>query len=99
MIQGATLSLGSNGPSPVIVGIFVVGGLAALWCGVNWAFNVRGIAVRRAEAIRQRHAMQLGGVSSGTMWAQPWYHRLLGAVLTAAGLVLVIAGYALWHLS
>ncbi|GAA2447647.1 hypothetical protein ACFPFX_31475 [Streptomyces mauvecolor] len=98
MIQGATLSLGGNGSSSVGIGILVVGGIAALWCGVSWAFNVRGITVRRAEEIRQRHAVQLGGVSSGTMWARPWYHRLLGAVLAVAGLVLVIAGYALWHL-
>lgn len=83
----------------MIIGIFVVGGIAALWCGVSWAFNVRGITVRRAEAIRRRHAMQLDGVSSGAMWPQPWYHRLLGALLTVAGLVLVIAGYALWHLN
>ncbi|WP_328673665.1 hypothetical protein OG905_19505 [Streptomyces sp. NBC_00322] len=104
MNEGITLASGTHGPPLVMIGVFVLAGLVAVWCGASWAFNVRGIAVRRAENIRQRHQLggaglgQLGGAPSGGMWAEPWYHRLLGAALTAAGLVLVVAGYALWHL-
>lgn len=99
-----TLAAGAHGPSPVIVGVFAVGGLIALWCGASWAFNVRGIADRRAENIRQRRQLsgarlgQLDGAPSGLMWAQPWYQRLLGAAMAVAGLVMLLAGAMLWHL-
>ncbi|MEV0484972.1 hypothetical protein AB0I69_30725 [Streptomyces sp. NPDC050508] len=90
------LAAGTHGPSPVIIALFTLGGLAAVWFGGSWAFNVRGIAVQRARNIRDRH--QLGG-GSALMWAQPWYHRMLGAFMTVAGLVLLTAAYALWHLN
>ncbi|MFD7339591.1 hypothetical protein ACFV98_26800 [Streptomyces violascens] len=85
----------AHGPSPVIVGLFLLGGLAALWCGVNWAFDVRGIATRRAENIQRRQGL---GAGQGMMWAQPWYQRVLGAGMAGAGLVLTVAAFALWHL-
>ncbi|MFF3583428.1 hypothetical protein [Streptomyces mirabilis] len=90
------LAAGTHGPSPVIIALFALGGLAAVWCGGSWAFNVRGIAVRRAANIRDRHQLRAGSVLMG---AQPWYHRMLGAFLTVAGLVLLTAAYALWHLN
>jgi hypothetical protein len=80
---------------PVVIAFFALGGLAAVWFGVSWAFDVRGIAGRRAESIRRRHQLSGGSV---LMWAQPWYHRMLGAFLALAGLVLLTAAYALWHL-
>ncbi|MET8245483.1 hypothetical protein ABZV31_14380 [Streptomyces sp. NPDC005202] len=52
--------------------------------------------MRRAENIRSKN--QLSG-GSALMWAQPWYHRMLGAFMTIAGLVMLTAAYALWHLS
>ncbi|TQK45049.1 hypothetical protein FBY35_6590 [Streptomyces sp. SLBN-118] len=64
------------------------------------AFNVRGIATRRAENIRQRYL--LGGAQLGqldrppTMWAQAWYQRLMGAFMAFAGLVMLLGGGALW---
>jgi hypothetical protein len=80
---------------PVIIALFALGGIAAVWLGGSWALDVRGIAGRRAESIRRLH--QLGG-GSVLMWAQPWYHRTLGAFLALAGLGLLTAAYALWHL-
>ncbi|MET9361387.1 hypothetical protein ABZX93_10775 [Streptomyces sp. NPDC006632] len=82
----------------MIIGVFAIVGLVALWCGASLAFNVRGIAVARAEAVRQRSGMRLDAVYSGGRWARPGYYRLLGAVLMLAGAVIVIAAYALWHL-
>ncbi|WP_405757477.1 MULTISPECIES: hypothetical protein [unclassified Streptomyces] len=91
---------GTQGPSPIVIGVFLLAGLAGVGCGASWAFNVRGIAVRRAEGIRQRQqpvGLQLAQ-PAGSMWTQSWYHRVLGAAMTGAGLVMVVAGYALWHL-
>ncbi|MEU4729745.1 hypothetical protein [Streptomyces sp. NPDC023588] len=96
----SSLAAGTQGPSPVVIGVFLLAGLVGVGCGASWAFNVRGIAVRRAESIRLRQqpvGMQLAQ-SAGSMWAQPWYHRVLGAAMMGAGLVMVAAGYALWHL-
>ncbi|GHF02455.1 hypothetical protein GCM10014715_68240 [Streptomyces spiralis] len=82
--------------------VFAVGGLLALWCGVNWAFDVRGITTRRAERIRRRNeglwaaSGRLGG--SPTLFATPGYLRFLGTLMAGAGLVLLVAAYALWRL-
>ncbi|MEW2082574.1 hypothetical protein [Streptomyces sp. NPDC005283] len=99
---GPAQAAGAHAPSPVIIAVFVLGGLVAVWCGASWAFNVRGVATRRAENIRQRYLLggaQLGQLDrSPTMWAQPWYQRLMGAFMAFAGLVMVLAGGALWHL-
>ena len=97
------LGAGAHGPSPVLPAVFALAGLAALWSGLNWAFDVRGITTRRAENIRRRtagtHALmgQLDG--SSTFFSQPWYLRMLGGFMAFAGLVLLIAAYALWHLN
>ncbi|MET7615857.1 hypothetical protein [Streptomyces sp. NPDC005408] len=103
MTEGMELAAGVHAPSPVLIAVFVLGGLVAVWCGASWAFNVRGIATRRAENIRQRYLLggaQLGQLDrSPTMWAQPWYQRLMGAFMAFAGLVMVLAGGALWHLN
>ncbi|MGW0081626.1 hypothetical protein [Streptomyces sp. NPDC003393] len=76
-----------------------VGGLLALWCGVNWAFDVRGITTRRAERIRRRNeglwaaSGRLGGAP--TLFATPGYLRFLGTLMAGAGLVLLVVAYAL----
>jgi hypothetical protein len=96
------LAAGSNGPSPVVLTIFLLGGLAAFGSGVSWAFDVRGITTRRSERIRRKNedswaAMgRLGG--SPTIFATPGYLRFLGALMAFAGLVLCVVAYALWHL-
>lgn len=96
------LAAGAHGPSPVIESLFAIAGAAALWCGLSWAFDVRGISTRRAERMRRRNeeawmAMgRLGG--SPTLFATPGYLRFLGAVMASAGLLLFIAAYAMWHL-
>ncbi|MES4891799.1 hypothetical protein [Streptomyces sp. NPDC096012] len=96
------LAAGAHGPSPVIYIVFAVGGAVALWCGSNWAFDVRGISTRRAERIRRRSeeasmaAGRLGGAP--TLFATPGYLRFLGAVMAGAGLLLLTVAYALWHL-
>ncbi|MFB7510934.1 hypothetical protein [Streptomyces broussonetiae] len=91
----------AHGPSPVIDIVFAVGGMVALWCGLSWAFDVRGITTRRAERIHRRNqetwAMgRLGG--SPNLFASVGYLRFLGAVMAGAGLLLLVAVYALWHL-
>lgn len=45
----------SGGSSPVVLTVFLLGGLAAFWCGVSWAFDVRGITTRRSERIRRKN--------------------------------------------
>ncbi|MFD5076861.1 hypothetical protein [Streptomyces sp. NPDC058371] len=102
MSEGFVLAAGSSDTSPVVLAVFLLGGLAALWCGVNWAFDVRGITTRRAERIQRKNeqvwatAGRLGGPSN--LFATPGYLRFLGALMVFAGLVLLTATYALWHL-
>ncbi|WP_329581694.1 hypothetical protein [Streptomyces sp. NBC_01361] len=96
------LAAGVNGPSPVVLAIFSLAGLVCLWCGVNWAFDVRGITTRRSERIRQRNAHILGMPGAldapTTVFGSVGYLRFLGALMTFAGLILLVAAYALWHL-
>lgn len=96
------LAAGAHGPSPLIDIVFAVGGMVFLWCGLSWAFDVRGITTRRADRIRRRNEEiwtatgRLGGAP--TLFASPGYLRFLGAVMAGAGLLLLVAVYALWHL-
>ncbi|MGW4322883.1 hypothetical protein ACWEMW_27400 [Streptomyces sp. NPDC004684] len=82
--------------------VFAAGGLLALWCGVNWAFDVRGITTRRAERIRRKSQEtwadmgRLGGPT--TFYSSVGYLRFLGAVMAGAGLLLVVAACVLWRL-
>ncbi|MER5534342.1 hypothetical protein [Streptomyces mirabilis] len=102
MADGFHLAAGSHGPSPVVLAVFLLGGLVALWCGVSWAFDVRGITTRRSERMRRKNeeswaAMgRLGG--SPTVFATPGYLRFLGALMAFAGVILCVVAYALWHL-
>jgi hypothetical protein len=102
LTDGFNLAAGSHGPSPVVLAVFLLGGLVALWCGVGWAFDVRGITTRRSERIRRKNeeswaAMgRLGG--SPTLFATPGYLRFLGALMAFAGVILCVVAYALWHL-
>ncbi|MET9079489.1 hypothetical protein ABZX95_47125 [Streptomyces sp. NPDC004232] len=82
--------------------VFALGGMVLLWCGLGWAFDVRGITTRRSERIHRKNqetwAMgHLGG--SPNLFASVGYLRFLGAVMAGAGLILLIAAYALWRLS
>ncbi|WP_393084855.1 hypothetical protein [Streptomyces sp. LN704] len=96
------LAAGPHGPSPVVLAVFLLGGLVALWCGVGWAFDVRGITTRRSERMRRRNEEswaatgRLGG--SPTLFAAPGYLRFLGALMAFAGVILCMVAYALWHL-
>lgn len=98
------LAAGAHGPSPVILVVFGVAGLVALWCGLSWAFDVRGITTRRSERIRRKREEawaavgRLGGGGGPTLSGSVGYLRTLGAVMAAAGAVLLLAAYALWHL-
>ncbi|PJN10157.1 hypothetical protein CG723_20355 [Streptomyces sp. CB01635] len=87
---------------PVVLAIFSLVGLVCLWCGVNWAFDVRGITTRRSERIRQRNAHMLGMPGAldapTTVFGSVGYLRFLGALMAFAGLVLFVVAYALWHL-
>ncbi|MFJ7152294.1 hypothetical protein ACIQVT_29565 [Streptomyces sp. NPDC100445] len=82
--------------------VFAVGGMVALWCGLSWAFDVRGVTTRRAERIRRRNeetSMAMGRLGGAPpFFATPGYLRFMGAVMAGAGLLLLIAAYALWHL-
>ncbi|MGV9276194.1 hypothetical protein [Streptomyces griseosporeus] len=98
-----SLAAGAHGPSPVILVVFGVAGLAALWCGLSWAFDVRGITTRRSERIRRRReeawaAMGRLGGGTPTLSGSVGYLRLLGVAMAGAGAVLLLATYALWHL-
>ncbi|MGW6136588.1 hypothetical protein [Streptomyces sp. NPDC055140] len=98
-----TLAAGVHAPSPVLLAVFALGGLVALWCGVSWAFDVRGITTRRSERIRQKNADTWAAMgrldASPTVFATPGYLRFLGALMAFAGLVLLAVSYALWHLN
>ncbi|MEV5611353.1 hypothetical protein [Streptomyces sp. NPDC052225] len=78
-------------PSPVILGAFLVGGLVALWTGMNWALDIRGIATRRGNRAT-------GLDASGNLLARPGYLRVLGAVMALAGVLLIVVTYVLWQL-
>ncbi|MEV3856523.1 hypothetical protein AB0J38_19625 [Streptomyces sp. NPDC050095] len=39
---------GTQAASPVLLGVFAVGGLVAISAGLTWAFNVRGISTGRS---------------------------------------------------
>ncbi|KAF5998024.1 hypothetical protein BOG92_045750 [Streptomyces sp. WAC00263] len=102
LTDGFNVAAGSHGPSPVILAVFLLGGLVALWCGMSWAFDVRGITTRRSERIRRKNEEswaavgRLGG--SPTLFATPGYLRFLGALMAFAGVILCVVAYALWHL-
>ncbi|WP_372346981.1 hypothetical protein [Streptomyces sp. KL116D] len=85
MTAGTTFAAAGHGPSPVILGAFLLGGVVAVWTGVNWALDLRGISTRR-------------GAAAPTVFARPGYLRLLGALMAVAGLLLILVAYALWHL-
>jgi len=68
---------------------------------VNWAFEVRGITTGGPSGFG-RNADVLGG--GGGLGAPPdvlgsvGYLRFLGVLMAFAGLILLVAAYALWHL-
>ncbi|MEU6843184.1 hypothetical protein ABZ930_15070 [Streptomyces sp. NPDC046716] len=105
MTSGVTLATAGHGPSPVILGAFLVGGIIAIWTGMNWALDLRGITTRRWERIRHRQhgPWDVTGTAgdldaTGDLLARPGYLRLLGAVMALAGLLLILVAYALWQL-
>jgi len=102
LTDGFLLAAGSVGFSPVMLAVFLLAGLVALWCGVNWAFDVRGITTRRSERIRRKNADTWAAMgrlgASPTIFGTPGYLRFLGALMALAGLLLLLATYALWHL-
>ncbi|MGY0023098.1 hypothetical protein ACVHNB_29580 [Streptomyces sp. YJ-C3] len=103
MLQQSTVAASTHGASPVLLAVFALGGLVAVWAGLSWALDVRGITVRRSERIRQRSAQRWGGVGrldapSANVFGSVGYLRFLGVVLACAGLVLLVITYALWHL-
>ncbi|MFB7758429.1 hypothetical protein ACFC18_54165 [Streptomyces sp. NPDC056121] len=103
MTSALTFASAVHAPSPVLLAVFVLGGLVALWCGVNRAFDVRGITTRRSERIRRKNADSWAAMGrldgSPTIFATTGYLRFLGACMAFAGLVLPAASYALWHLN
>ncbi|MFI7387680.1 hypothetical protein [Streptomyces sp. NPDC049813] len=48
-----TVASSSHGQSPVLLTVFAVGGVIALWAGLSWAFDIRGLPVRRTHAAGQ----------------------------------------------
>ncbi|MET8474831.1 hypothetical protein ABZY90_34045 [Streptomyces sp. NPDC006422] len=38
------LASGDRATSPVLLGFFAMGGLVAIWAGLSWAFDIRGMA-------------------------------------------------------
>ncbi|RVU17956.1 hypothetical protein EOT10_33185 [Streptomyces antnestii] len=96
------LAAGAHDPSPVLLSVFLLAGLVAVWAGVNWAFDVRGIATRRSERIRRRNADAWAAMGrldgSPTMFGSVGYLRFLGVLMAFAGLVMLLAAYALWRL-
>ncbi|WP_353941798.1 hypothetical protein ABII15_09260 [Streptomyces sp. HUAS MG91] len=102
MTAGVTLTASGHGPSPVILGAFLVGGVVAIWTGMNWALDLRGITTRRVRHKRDASWDVTSTVNdldaTGDLLARPGYLRLLGAVMTLAGLLLIVVAYALWQL-
>ncbi|MEU6662243.1 hypothetical protein [Streptomyces sp. NPDC046821] len=97
------LAAGVNGPSPVALAVFLLAGLVCVWAGLNWAFDVRGITTRRSERIRRKTADRWAALGhlegSPTIFGTVGYLRFLGALMTLAGLVLLLVTYVLWHLN
>ncbi|MFJ4712527.1 hypothetical protein [Streptomyces sp. NPDC088785] len=105
MTAGVTLATTGHGPSPVILGAFLVGGVVAIWTGMHWALDLRGLTTRRGGRVRHRRdgAWDVTGPASdldatGNLLARPGYLRLLGAMMALAGLLLILVAYALWQL-
>ncbi|MET9496847.1 hypothetical protein [Streptomyces sp. NPDC006552] len=48
MPQQFTAAASSHGQSPLLLTVFAVGGVVALWAGLSWALDIRGCAVRRS---------------------------------------------------
>ncbi|MFE1952408.1 MULTISPECIES: hypothetical protein [Streptomyces] len=71
--------------SPELLGLFLVGALVAICCGLNWALDLRGTLGRRTGA-------------PPVAVPSPGHLRLLGSLLTAAGVVLLCVTYVLWRL-
>ncbi|MYW66561.1 hypothetical protein GTY65_21215 [Streptomyces sp. SID8379] len=89
----------------MILGAFLVGGVVAIWTGMNWAFDLRGITTRRCDRIRRKQSDSWGVVGSvngldgsANLLARPGYLRVLGAVMALAGLLLILVTYVLWQL-
>ncbi|MFB7713742.1 hypothetical protein [Streptomyces sp. NPDC056105] len=103
MTAALSLAAGTHSPSLVFLVVFALGGLVILWCGVSWAFDVRGITTRRSQRIRQKNTDTWAAMGrldgSPTVFATPGYLRFLGALMAFAGLLLLIVSYALWHLN
>ncbi|MFD8570977.1 hypothetical protein [Streptomyces sp. NPDC057694] len=106
MTAGVTLAAPGHGPSPVILGAFLVGGIVAIWTGMNWALDLRGITTRRCERIRHKQPTPWNmttpandlDTTTHDLLARPGYLRFLGAVMALAGLLLIVVAYALWQL-
>ncbi|GAA2289379.1 hypothetical protein OKJ48_44195 [Streptomyces kunmingensis] len=56
MFQQFTVAASKHGQSPVLLAVFAVGGVVALGAGLNWALDIRGVAVRGG------HLRWLGGL-------------------------------------
>ncbi|MFI0236902.1 hypothetical protein [Streptomyces sp. NPDC016845] len=48
-----TVASSSHGQSPVLLTVFAVGGVIALCTGLCWAFDIRGLPVRRTRTAGQ----------------------------------------------
>ncbi|MDF3298433.1 hypothetical protein [Streptomyces tropicalis] len=94
------------GGQPLVFSVvFLPAGLVALWCGLSWAFDVRGITTRRAQTSRRRaQAIRnptgdlFGQPQRAGLFGSPGILRFLGAAMALGGLVMLIANYALWQL-
>jgi uncharacterized protein YjeT (DUF2065 family) len=75
----------ASAASPELLGLFVVGAVVAIGCGLSWALDLRTVLARRSGA--QPVAVHQQG-----------HLRLLGSLLTAAGVVLLGVTYLLWRL-
>ncbi|MER6789857.1 hypothetical protein ABT330_35525 [Streptomyces sp. NPDC000658] len=88
----------SSSPTGALI-LLAVLGVAAVCFGARWAFNLRG-AVDTTLA-RRRAALELRGARTGdlslaeTDGVSAGFFRLVGGVLTAAGLVLLVLSLAL----
>ncbi|MFJ8823519.1 hypothetical protein ACIREE_17200 [Streptomyces sp. NPDC102467] len=103
MLQQFTVAASTHGPSPVLLAVFALGGVVALWAGLSWAFDIRGSTVRRSQRIRQRTADRWGGperlgTPPANVFGSVGYLRFLGVMLAFAGVVLLVIVYALWQL-
>lgn len=103
MTDGITFAVGARSTPVPLLAVFCVGGLVAVWCGINWAFDIRGITTRRSERIRRRNAdvwASTGRIDAGagSLFGSTGYHRFLGAVMAVAGLFLLLVTVVLWHL-